>query len=118
MGASLYIGKELRFETPGEDGGQFSLVGAPLWCENMSWTSISELTELCETKLGISPEDWPFYGDVQLEEEFPLDDARAKCALLREQLGRHAIDTLPENRWLRALARWLRDGYDFCAKSW
>lgn len=118
MGASLYIGKQLRFEAPGDDGGRFALVGAPLWCENMSWRSIDELTALCQTQLGIAREDWPFYGDVQLEEDFPLADVRAKCTRLRERLGHRAIDTLPDNRWLRDLARWLSDGHDFCAKSW
>lgn len=118
MGASLYVGRALRLEPPGNDGGGLALTGSPIECENMSWTSIKELRGLAERHLGISSEDWPFYPDVELAEEFDLGDVRTRCSKLRAALARYSIEDLPDNYWLRYLARMLRDDRDFCAKAW
>ncbi|MDI3282262.1 hypothetical protein QHF83_03035 [Polyangium sp. 15x6] len=118
MGATIYIGKNLRLEPPGDDGGNLGLVGADLDSENMSWSSISKLQELAEQQLGIPPETWPFYEDVELEENLPMEDVLAKCSELRAVLGRYTLDELPYNYWLQRLARALREGFDFCAKAW
>lgn len=118
MGASLYVGKNLRLEAPGDDGGAQALKATPLDCENMSWASITELEELAERCLGIPREDWPFYPDVELEEEFSLEDVRAKCRKLRVALAHHTPESLPDNYWLRFLTRTLQEGLDFCAKGW
>ena len=118
MGASLYIGKNLHFVQPGDDGGTWGLEGDPLDCENMPWSSIRELEEVAERYLGIPPGDWPFYPDVELEEEFPLEDVLQKCAKLRARLSGIPIEDLPDNRRLRSFAWFLGEGFDFCAKAW
>lgn len=103
---------------PGDDGGALRLVGSGLECTNMSWMSIAELRKIAEEQLGIDPEDWPFYGEVEFEEEMPLDDVRAKCQVLRMRLSALPPEALPANRWLRDFARLLAEGEDFCAKAW
>lgn len=118
MGASLYFGKDLHFVEPGDDGGALKLTGSFIECTNMSWSSISELWRIAADKLGIPADDWPFYGEVELEEGFPLDEVKAKCARLRVILGNIPETDLPENKWLRDLARILQKDWDFCAKSW
>lgn len=118
MGASLYIGKDLHFVEPGDDGGALSLTGSFIDCTNMSWLSIAELKTVAADKLGIPAEDWPFYGDVEFEADFPLNEIKAKCARLRVVLGSIPETDLPENQWLRDFVRFLKNGWDFCAKSW
>ena len=117
MGASLYIGKNMCFIESTAEGGSRAITGSPLDCTNMSWHSIEELKACAARHLAISPEDWPFY-DVQLEEEIPLAEARRKCVKLRTALAPYAEEDLPDDYWLRFLARMLREGWDFCAKSW
>lgn len=117
MGASLYIGEHFHFVEPGEDGGSKALAGV-IDCTNMSWMSIAEVRTVGAERLGIPADAWPFYGDVELEEEFPLNDVLARCARLRVLLASIPEAELPDNAWIRELARYLRNGWDFCAKSW
>jgi hypothetical protein len=117
MGASLGVGKNLRLTPPGTDGGSLALVGSPLSWTNMSWSSIAELRKVAEEQLDIPPDDWPFYDGVELEEDLPLEDALTKCQQLRTRLAKIPPEALPENEWLRDLARLLREGWDFCATA-
>ena len=116
MGASLGMGKNLRFVEPGDDGGARGLAGTPLHWENMAYSSIAAVKAIAAEQLAIPAALWPFY-EVQFEEELPLADIRAQCFVLRCLLAPYAIDQLPDDYWIRALARALREGYDFCSTS-
>ncbi|MDI1479285.1 hypothetical protein [Polyangium sp. y55x31] len=113
MGATLIIGKGLHLMDAGD--GTMEISGAPIDSTNMSWSSIRELRECAARHLGIPPEHWPFYEDVELERDLPLADARRKCVRLRTALASYAEEDLPDDYWLRFLARMLREGWDFCA---
>lgn len=110
MGASLGIGKDLRLVLGGDDGGSWRLAGTELEWTNMSWTSIAELRKVADERLDIPPEEWPFYDGIELEQDLPVER-------LRSRLAEIPPEELPDNRWLRELARLLRDGWDFCATS-
>ena len=74
MGASVYWGRPLRLESPEDDGGPSRLTGDAVHCENMAWASIDEVMQIAERSLGISPDAWPFYPNVELEQlRHPLE---------------------------------------------
>jgi hypothetical protein len=108
------MGKNLHFVTGAEAGARPELTGSPFDTTNMSYSSIAELKQLASRTLGIPPENWPFFMDIELEWEIPLDDVRTKCAELRRFFDGYGGE-LPDDYWLRLFARLLREGWDFCA---
>lgn len=114
MGATLCIGKDLHFKSPPDGSHRLELTGAPCEGSNIAYSSVTEVENLAWTALGITPESWPFYHDIELEWELPLDEVRAKCSALREFFSQYDEKDLPDNRWIREFARLLREGWDFC----
>ena len=114
MGATLCIGKSLHLAPASGGSGHLELVGTPCDGTNIAYSSVAHLEELAHRELGISPESWPFYHNIEMEWQLPVDEIRAKCEALRE-LFRHFDDSaLPDDYWLREFARLLREGWDFC----
>ena len=115
MGATLCMGKDVRFIQATD--GAIEITGTPIESTNISWSSISELKELAARHLGISPEDWPFYEEVELEEDIPLADVRRKCIKLRTVLLSYSEEDLPDDYWIRHFSKLLREGWDFWATA-
>jgi len=115
MGAVLCIGKDLRF-VPSSDGShRMEIAGSPLDVTNIAYSSMADLERLASQSLSIAPASWPFYREIELAWEVPLEDVREKCRVLRDTLGRCRENDLPDDFWLRTFARLLREGWDFCA---
>ncbi len=114
LGATLCIGKNLRFKEPADGSHRLELTGSPCEGTNIAHSSVAQVEELAWKALGIAPESWPFYHDIEVEWELPLDEVIAKCAALREFFSRYDEKDLPDDHWLREFARLLREGWDFC----
>lgn len=113
MGAVLGMGKNLHFVQPEDGSDRLEITGEPFEVTNMAYSSGAEVKALAERTLGIPPSYWPFYTEIDLEWDVPLEDARLKCAHLREVFSRHSPADLPDDYWLRFLADLLRREWDF-----
>ncbi|WP_437534474.1 hypothetical protein WME79_09970 [Sorangium sp. So ce726] len=113
VGATLGMGNNLHFVRP-DDGSHWpEISGEPFDVTNITHSSVEEVKALAKQTLGIEPSCWPFYTEIELEWEVPLDDAHRKCDHLREVFSQCPQDELPDDHWLRFFATILRRGWDF-----
>jgi hypothetical protein len=102
-----------------ETDGAFTLSGTEGSWEGISWTSMGEVQDICET-FGISSALWPAFPDVYADYAEPHEltsltlEARERCRRLRPLvLARLSELSRIQNRWLPVFIRILSDGHLF-----